>query len=737
MLQVTLIDQNLAAQDNILAALTDAYAQTANVRKGVEEILKRREHTISSLITSYDAYEDLLAKSSKGLEFYRKLEINISKLLQRVRSTCKVQEEEREHILAQDSKNYQEKVEAMAPAAHDHQARNRTGSGLKLKDYLNNRPEAVQNQYYNVYKGQGRSVQMDATAKSYASDGAEKSAVYSVGIAGSETVSAAKPVQQYYPTSYADYKTNLPYTYDAYNENPGVNSVLSQGYMQVNSSDAASTYQQMPATDAAVNPTNTAVQYPVNSFMPNGQFPAALDAQHNYSSSSQQPQYNLPANTLQYETYQPPVDYTGYSVTQRYPSNLENTGGIVKADVRELPAEMPTVGQTPVPASSAGSKTVDAQSQHYTNVNQQAQQYMPEPQQKLVSQESAQSQHVLPTDNSQMQNYTLPQMIQNDGPACQSYDGRMYYNLPDLQSAPGANNNAASTPYMQTQYMNANIPQPGHSASQLPASANEMRGSYSPNLHGFSVAQYSQQSCPEQSKQLYADKAYSYGSQVPINDAALSYPSTYQSAQLGTGVEYPQTMMSTESCNTYTYTNCPTNTEIIQSHAKSLTAQNYSQAYQYPQYSGYVNYPQATYNQGYNYVQGNQMANAVTEPYNGQMEYTYNPTSQCYEYNSGNLQTPQTLQEPQQPPAPTSQTNASVSNGYSQQESNARYTNASNNSTVSQTPSSQYSGQPYQSQSSTDIYYTTPYGLQMQNASEYNRAFTSVMSPVFSRFNSR
>ncbi|XP_076670814.1 tyrosine-protein phosphatase non-receptor type protein myopic isoform X1 [Andrena cerasifolii] len=714
---VTLIDQNLAAQDNILAALTDAYAQTANVRKGVEEILKRREHTISSLIASYDAYEDLLAKSSKGLEFYRKLEINISKLLQRVRSTCKVQEEEREHILAQDSKNYQEKVEAMAPAAYD-QGRGRTGSGLKLKDYLNNRPETVQNQYYNVYKGQGRSVQMDATAKSYASDGVDKSAIHSVGIAGSETLSAAKPMQQYYPTSYTDYKTNLPYTYDttAYNENPAVNSVLSQGYMQMNNSDAASTYQQMPVTDAATNITNTAMQYPGNSFMPNGQFPTALDGQHNYSTNTQ-PQYNLPANTLQYETYQPPVDYTGYNVTQQYPSNLENAGGIVKADVRELPPEIPTVGQTPVPTPSTGSKTVEVQSQHYTNVNQQAQQYMPEPQQKLVSQESAQSvrsQHVLPMDNSQMQNYTLPQMIQNEGPSSQSYDGRMYYNLPDPQNAAGANNNAASTPYMQTQYMNANIPQPGHSNTSLPASANEMASSYSPNLHSFNVAQYSQQSCTEQSKQLYTDKTYSYGSQVPINDAALSYPSTYQSAQHGTGVSYPQTMMSTESCNTYTYTNCPTNTEIIQSHAKSLTAQNYSQAYQYPQYSGYVNYPQ-TYNQGYNYVQGNQLANAVTEPYNGQMEYTYNPTSQCYEYNSNNLQTPQTLQESQQPPMPTSQTNASVSNGYSQQESNARYTNASNNSMVSQTPSSQYSGQPYQPQSSSDIYYTTPYGLQMQN----------------------
>lgn len=733
MLQVTLIEQNLAAQDNILAALTDAYAQTANIRKGVEEILKRREHIISSLIASYDAYEDLLAKSSKGLEFYRKLEINVSKLLQRVKSTCKVQEEEREHILAQDNKNSQEKIDTITSTVYD-QSRNRTGSGLKLKDYLNSRPESMQNQYYNVYKGQGRQLQMDATTKSYLSNTIDKNSslasLPSAGMPAPEAVSSPNPMQQqYYPTSYTDYKTNLPYSYDTstYNENSAINSALNQNYVQINNLDTLSTYQQIPVTGTTTNITNTAAQYPVNSFASNGQFPAALDGQYKYSSNTHL-QYNLPSNTLQYESYQPSMDYAGYNVAQQYPPNIDNTGNTVKTESREMPSNVLGISQSAVPgnagASSVASKTIDVPAQAYTAMAPQGH-YVPDPQQKLVSQEPTQSvrnQHVLPTDSPQIQNYTVPQLGQNEVSTCQNYSSRMYHNLPDshtqqqttsTQNMPGTN--VASTPYMQTQYINANISQSIHSTTCLTATTNEISTSYSSDLSGSRVAQYPQQNSTED-KQIYIDKTYSYGSQAAVNDVALTYPSTYQSLQHGTSISYPQTVLPTETCNTYTYTHSPGNTEIIQSHAKSSTVQNYSETYQYPHYSGYAGYPNA-YNQGYNYIQGNEMASTMSESYKEQMGYAYNPTSQCYEYSASDLQSSQPPRILQQPSEPTSQSSTAPSNVYPQQETNARYTNASNNSMVSQTPSSQYSGQP--SESSTDIYYTTPYGLQMQNQGEY------------------
>ncbi|KDR21340.1 Tyrosine-protein phosphatase non-receptor type 23 [Zootermopsis nevadensis] len=132
---VSLIEQNLAAQDNILKALTEAYAHYADKRKAVTEILRKREATLSALISSYDAYEDLLAKSSKGIEFYRKLETNVNKLLQRVKGTCKVQDEEREQILAKNNKTVpstqtvsETASESLAPSS----------GGPKLKYYLQN-----------------------------------------------------------------------------------------------------------------------------------------------------------------------------------------------------------------------------------------------------------------------------------------------------------------------------------------------------------------------------------------------------------------------------------------------------------------------------------------------------------------------------------------------------------------------------------------------------------------------
>lgn len=137
---VSLIEQNLAAQDNILKALTDAYAQYVGPRKATQEILRQRNMTISALMSSYDAYEDLLAKSSKGQEFYRKLETNVTKLLQRVKGTCKVQQEERETILAKNGKQLPSKVKKPAVDTTTDISSQTTAnaSGLKLKDYLQN-----------------------------------------------------------------------------------------------------------------------------------------------------------------------------------------------------------------------------------------------------------------------------------------------------------------------------------------------------------------------------------------------------------------------------------------------------------------------------------------------------------------------------------------------------------------------------------------------------------------------
>ncbi|EDX10468.1 GD12600 [Drosophila simulans] len=91
-----LLDQNMVAQGNILQALTENYAKAAPVLKTLQDVKQKREHFYSSLAASYDVYEDLLAKSAKGLEFYKKLAGNVQKLLTRFRSARDVQSEERQ-----------------------------------------------------------------------------------------------------------------------------------------------------------------------------------------------------------------------------------------------------------------------------------------------------------------------------------------------------------------------------------------------------------------------------------------------------------------------------------------------------------------------------------------------------------------------------------------------------------------------------------------------------------------
>ncbi|XP_005093180.1 tyrosine-protein phosphatase non-receptor type 23 [Aplysia californica] len=97
---VDLINKNLAAQENILRALTDANAQFAVIRQSFGEAKAQRERVIQELIASYEKYEELLAKAQKGCDYYKKLQENVNKSLERCRSECKVRQEEREMIIS-------------------------------------------------------------------------------------------------------------------------------------------------------------------------------------------------------------------------------------------------------------------------------------------------------------------------------------------------------------------------------------------------------------------------------------------------------------------------------------------------------------------------------------------------------------------------------------------------------------------------------------------------------------
>lgn len=142
-MQTSLIEQNIAAQENILKAFVDAYARSTTARRYLQDIMNKRNATISALIASYDTYEDLLAKANKGIDFYSKLETNVSKLLQRIKSACKVQQEEREQILLKNSVSLPTaKEDIILPPSS-------TSTAPKLKDYLDSRKKVTRpSQYY-------------------------------------------------------------------------------------------------------------------------------------------------------------------------------------------------------------------------------------------------------------------------------------------------------------------------------------------------------------------------------------------------------------------------------------------------------------------------------------------------------------------------------------------------------------------------------------------------------------
>ncbi|XP_037532047.1 tyrosine-protein phosphatase non-receptor type 23 [Nematolebias whitei] len=97
------IDQNLAAQENILKALTEANVQYASVRKGLNQTEEQWNSTVQGLVGSYEAYEDLMKKSQEGKEFYDDLETKASRLLERAKILCQTRVEERKPMLEKET----------------------------------------------------------------------------------------------------------------------------------------------------------------------------------------------------------------------------------------------------------------------------------------------------------------------------------------------------------------------------------------------------------------------------------------------------------------------------------------------------------------------------------------------------------------------------------------------------------------------------------------------------------
>ncbi|XP_008154174.2 tyrosine-protein phosphatase non-receptor type 23 isoform X1 [Eptesicus fuscus] len=98
------LEQNLAAQDNVLRALTEANVQYAAVRRALGELDQKWKSTLQTLVASYEAYEDLMKKSQEGKDFYADLESKVAALLERAQSACQAREAARQQLLDRELK---------------------------------------------------------------------------------------------------------------------------------------------------------------------------------------------------------------------------------------------------------------------------------------------------------------------------------------------------------------------------------------------------------------------------------------------------------------------------------------------------------------------------------------------------------------------------------------------------------------------------------------------------------
>ncbi|KAM5292685.1 tyrosine-protein phosphatase non-receptor type 23 [Ctenodactylus gundi] len=98
------LEQNLAAQDNVLRALTEANVQYAAVRRVLSELDQKWNSTLQTLVASYEAYEDLMKKSQEGKDFYADLESKVAALLERAQSACQAREAARQQLLDRELK---------------------------------------------------------------------------------------------------------------------------------------------------------------------------------------------------------------------------------------------------------------------------------------------------------------------------------------------------------------------------------------------------------------------------------------------------------------------------------------------------------------------------------------------------------------------------------------------------------------------------------------------------------
>lgn len=138
----TLLNMNLAAQDNIIEALTKANADYAPTRRAVMECEAKRRTRTEEIIASYEAVQNINTSAEKGITFYEQFLQTLSSLESRVKSVCEIQATERAKNASKSnispSHNPLSSMSAMSASLSDPRMMPPpvSSSTPRLKDYL-------------------------------------------------------------------------------------------------------------------------------------------------------------------------------------------------------------------------------------------------------------------------------------------------------------------------------------------------------------------------------------------------------------------------------------------------------------------------------------------------------------------------------------------------------------------------------------------------------------------------
>ncbi|VDN07513.1 unnamed protein product [Thelazia callipaeda] len=151
----SLIDLNLAAQTNILNALTDANANFGDYRKKIIEENRSRMDQVLTLVAAYDLFIDVLQKTEEGLQFYSTLFSLIKSLdgaVGAVESAFEDEKKEAEKEMMRELEKHSTSITKWTPSlstknekfdvlvssenARRDSVAELAGEGLRLKDYL-------------------------------------------------------------------------------------------------------------------------------------------------------------------------------------------------------------------------------------------------------------------------------------------------------------------------------------------------------------------------------------------------------------------------------------------------------------------------------------------------------------------------------------------------------------------------------------------------------------------------